>query len=76
MGQPEFTGEAFELLPQYTLTKHHHSYHGYTLYMASSKSFGTFETVRQLNVLAMSGKLCCLVACFLIIILFAQSSCY
>jgi hypothetical protein len=45
-------------------------------YVVCSKSYGTFEIVRQLGVLAMSGKLCCLMACFLIIILFAASSCY
>jgi hypothetical protein len=45
-------------------------------YVVCSKSFRTFEIARQLNVLAMSGKLCCLVVCFLIIILFAMSSCY
>jgi hypothetical protein len=39
------------------------------------KSFGTFEIARQPDILAMSGKLCCLVACFLIIILFAVSYC-
>jgi hypothetical protein len=36
---------------------------------------GTFETVSHLDVLAMTGKLCYLVTCFLIIIHFAESSC-
>jgi hypothetical protein len=45
------------------------------LYMICSKSFGTFEIVRQLDVLIVLVKLFCLVACFLIIILFAMSSC-
>jgi hypothetical protein len=39
------------------------------------KKFGTFEIAYQLDVLAMSAKLCCLLACFLIIILSAMSSC-
>jgi hypothetical protein len=39
-----------------------------TAYVVCSKSFGTFEIARQLDVLAMSGKLCCLLAFFLIII--------
>jgi hypothetical protein len=40
------------------------------MYLVCSKSFGTFETARQLDVLVMSGKLCYLVACFLIILFF------
>jgi hypothetical protein len=46
----------------------------WNFYMVCSKSFGTFEIARQLDVLAMTGKLCCLVACFLINVLFAASS--
>jgi hypothetical protein len=45
------------------------------LYVACSKSFRTSEIARQLDILAMSRKVCCLVACFIIIILFATSSC-
>jgi hypothetical protein len=46
------------------------------VYVVCSKSLGTFEIARQLHILAMSGKLHCLIACFLIIILFAVSTCY
>jgi hypothetical protein len=45
------------------------------MYMMCSKSFGTFEIACQLSILAMLGKLCYLVVCFLIIFLCAASSC-
>jgi hypothetical protein len=48
---------------------------GLGMYVVCAKSFRTYEIALQLDVLAMSGKLRCLVVCFLIIILFAMSSC-
>lgn len=37
-------------------------------YVVCSKSSGTSEIVHQLNVLAMTNKLCCIMACILFII--------
>jgi hypothetical protein len=46
------------------------------LCMVCSKGFGTFEIAHQLDILAVSGKLCGLVVFFLINIFFAASSYY
>jgi hypothetical protein len=72
--------------PQPIIDDFYHKYHSNTKrikiphekrlrvpkYLVCSKCF---EIAPQLDVLAMLGKLCCLVACFLITILFAALSC-